>query len=39
MVNELASLHEREGMALVGGQPFAGEVYDLAGNSLDPIGK
>ena len=38
-VNELATLHELKGPAVVGGQPLAAEVHDMVGDSLDLVGR
>lgn len=37
--NELATLHELKGQAVVRGQPLAAEVHDLVGDSLDLVGR
>lgn len=38
-VNELATLHELKGLAVVGGQPLTAEVHDMVGDSLDLVGE
>lgn len=38
-VNELATLHELKGPAVVGGPPLAAEVHDMVGDSLDLLGR